>query len=1064
MTRLRPLWATMAALLAGVLGPAAAADPAPRAVAAALPSLPTTIVDDFESASAWSAHPADGVALTLQSDTGAHGKSLRLDFDFHGGGGYAVARRAVSLDLPDNYAFSFRMRGVAPANHLEFKLVDSTGDNVWWQVTRDLQFPRDWRKFSIKKRQIQFAWGPVGGGEIQHVAAIEFAITAGKGGTGSVWLDDFELQEMPAADAAPAAVQARASSEAPGSPASQAVDTGATTAWSPAKGDGNPTLELDLGAGREFGGLVLEWAPGAHATDYDIQATGDGTSWHLLRAVRGGDGGSDPLFLPESEAHALRLRVLRRNRAGALALRDVRIEPLEWGASREKFFATLAQKAPRGVYPRGIRGEQPFWTVVGGASEPNEGLLSEDGAFEPGRGECTIEPFLFESGQLLTWADVKPAQRLEMGSLPIPTVRWEHDGLALEVTTFALEDTSGTLCAQYRIMNDSPRRRRGSLFVAVRPFQVNPPAQFLNIAGGTSPIRAIEHQHGRVRVNGERVFWAPGSKGFGAVSFDGGEIVQDFLRHGRLPAAGTVQDSVGGASGAFRYDYDLAPGRTHTSNVFASHEWRSGTGTPLTGSNASDPGTRLLDAARQRWSERLGRLRIDLPDTLAAQSVLAQIGYVFVNRAGPAIRPGTRSYARSWIRDGALTSQALLRTGHAAEARAFLEWFAPHQYANGKIPCVVDTRGADPTPEHDSTGEFLFLAAECYRFDHDLEKTRALWPRVVTAVAYLDSLRGMRRTAEFRGTEFFGLLPPSISHEGYSAKAMHSYWDDLWALRGFRDAAFLAAALGLPRERDRIAVSGDEFARDLHASVLATMRIHKIDFMPGCADLGDFDATSTTMALAPVQAGDAVPRDAVERTFEKYWEFFEARRQGAPWDAFTPYEIRNVGAFVRLGWRDRANMLLQFFLQSQKPPAWRQWPEVVWHDERAPHFLGDLPHTWVGSDYVRSVLDMLAYEREADQALVVAAGVPLDWLMGRGLAVESLQTHFGPLDLTMRLDGEQIVAHLGGGLRIPAGGVLFMPPCPWPVRTATVNGKPTPIGADGSIPVRTLPADVVVRP
>ena len=30
----------------------------------------------------------------------------------------------------------------------------------------------------------------------------------------------------------------------------------------------------------------------------------------------------------------------------------------------------------------------------------------------------------------------------------------------------------------------------------------------------------------------------------------------------------------------------------------------------------------------------------------------------------------------------------------------------------------------------------------------------------------------------------------------------------------------------------------------------------------------------------------------------------------------------------------------------------------------APQFLGDLPHTWVGSDFVRSVLDMLAYERE----------------------------------------------------------------------------------------------------
>src|SRR5436305_10507008 len=43
-------------------------------------------------------------------------------------------------------------------------------------------------------------------------------------------------------------------------------------------------------------------------------------------------------------------------------------------------------------------------------------------------------------------------------------------------------------------------------------------------------------------------------------------------------------------------------------------------------------------------------------------------------------------------------------------------------------------------------------------------------------------------------------------------------------------------------------------------------------------------------------------------------------------------------------------------------------PEVVYKDLRAPNFLGDLPHTWVGSDFIRSFLDLLAYERDSDQA------------------------------------------------------------------------------------------------
>src|SRR5260370_32727631 len=123
---------------------------------------------------------------------------------------------------------------------------------------------------------------------------------------------------------------------------------------------------------------------------------------------------------------------------------------------------------------------------------------------------------------------------------------------------------------------------------------------------------------------------------------------------------------------------------------------------------------------------------------------------------------------------------------------------------------------------------------------------------------------------------------------------------------------------------------------------------------------------------------------------------------GEPWDAYTPYELRAVGAFVRLGWRERADSLLTFLLEGRGPRGWQQWPEVVWHDTRAPHFLGDLPHAWVGSDYLRSVLDMLAYARERDDALVVGAGVTRGWLGGAGLTVRGLPTPYGRLGFAMR--------------------------------------------------------------
>ena len=68
------------------------------------------VIDDFSSLAAWTSVPSDGVSLQLVPSAGA----MRMDIDFHGGGGYAVARRAVTLELPENYEITFRIRGTVP--------------------------------------------------------------------------------------------------------------------------------------------------------------------------------------------------------------------------------------------------------------------------------------------------------------------------------------------------------------------------------------------------------------------------------------------------------------------------------------------------------------------------------------------------------------------------------------------------------------------------------------------------------------------------------------------------------------------------------------------------------------------------------------------------------------------------------------------------------------------------------------------------------------------------------------------------------------------------------------
>jgi hypothetical protein len=928
----------------------------------------THLIDDMSTIDAWTAAPADGVKLDLVCDDG----TLRMNYAFSGGG-WAIARREVDLELTDNWALTFLVGGHGQVQHLELKLIDETGENVYWHVRRDFTFPGQFTELRSKKRQVQFAWGPGGADKpLHHVKAIEIAVTAGSGGTGSVWLDDLRLVQIPVHRGPVPEPAVEATSQVSFHGADLVLDGDPGTWWQAGREERTTTLTLEFGRAQEFGGLVIDWRPGTCPREYLIELDeGDGL-WRPALHVPGSDGGRDHLYMPDSEALRVRLSVLLPGDAPP-AISELHLQPLGWSETKEAFVMNLAKEARTGLYPRGFLGRHTAWTVVGQDFDAREGLISLDGAIEAGPGSFSVEPFLGHRGNLVTWSEVARVRSLVDGYLPIPQVQWWHGDLGLTVTAAGCGPAGASyIVARYRLENRGAVADTVRLYLAVRPLQVNPPSQFLNIRGGTAPIRQLEREGRDVRVDGRaRLRLLDEPTGWGATSFFGGDIVVDWLEQGRVPATQAVGCVMDAASGAAWWDLVLAPGQAREVAVaLPLHQ------APVP---AKLDANKALKQAARDWHRTLDRAplkNLKVPPGLSPErravaedailTAKAQVGWILVNRDGPAIQPGTRSYARSWIRDGALTGEALMRMGFTKEARAFLEWYAPHQYPNGKIPCVVDTRGADPVPEHDSTGEFIHLVAQVWQRTGDRKLLREMWPRVQRGVDYLESLLETRRTDEFRGTHFYGILPPSISHEGYSAKPMHSYWDDFFCLLGLRDAAWLAGEVGAPAaERARLQAAHDRFAGDLQASIAAAMQHHGIDYVPGCADLGDFDATSTTIALDPCDAAALLPPGALERTFERYWEFFAGRRDtgllpdGAPWRDFTPYEVRCIGAAARLGWTDRAWEMTEWFLAQRAVPGWKVWGEVVWRDPNEAKFIGDMPHGWVGSDFVRAVGDLV---------------------------------------------------------------------------------------------------------
>lgn len=1027
------------------------------------------VLDGFETLTPWTADASTDVSAAISAVEGHDGRAMRLTYDFNGKSGYAFAARALPLRIPDNWEISFWIRGQGPSNTLEIKFVDASGDNVHWRQVRGFTAPDGWTRFVIKKRQVTRAWGPNPDPTFRGAERMEFVVTAGEGGAGYIEVDRLELRELPPEPSVAPRPVAAATAAVGNDVAARAVDGDPATAWKAAAGA--QSLMLDLGYEREFGGLTLRWSNGAAATAYRVMASSDGRDWRGLTAVQGGDGGTDWLRTAEASARWLRLD-LTAGQGAAYALNEIEIEPLSFGETPTRFIEAVARESRRGLYPRGFIGEQPYWTLVGVDGGGESGLIGEDGAIELRRGGPSIEPFVIENGRLVTWADVDIDQSLRDGDLPIPSVTWTTDDWALKVTSFADGAPElALLYGRYDLTNTSARPLTLTLALAARPMQVNGPIQFLAVPGGASPIEQIQWNGQTLILNDAvRVSALSAPEQVVVSRFDAGADPQALLTNPALrrPGAETQveSDRSGLMAGALLYDVMLNPGETRTLGFAARLAGPTPDGTDTVPAEVLDAVEARVAAA---WRERLDRVDLILPpEAQRIEDVMkTSLAHMLMSRQGPVLQPGTRSYNRSWIRDGAMMAEGLNRLGHADLSADYLRFYAPFVFENGKVPCCVDQRGADPVPENDSHGEFIFLAAETYRYTHDEALLRAVWPQVEKAVGYMDALRASTRTEAFQTPQtahLFGLLPPTISHEGYSDKPAYSYWDDFWGLLGYRDAVFIAEALGETEAAARFRAGERQFTADFMRSVETSAAFHGIDWINGAADRGDFDATSTTIGLSPAGMRDELPRELLARTFDKYWENFEARLGNREdWDAYTPYELRVVGAFVRLGHRERALTALDFFFADVRPRAWNGWAEVVDRDLRAPRFIGDMPHAWISSDYIRSALDLFAYERDSDHALVLAAGIPTAWIESdMGVGVQGLRTAYGPLSYRLKRERGAWVLSLEPGAAPPGGFVLQWPEGETPPADVRIDGR-TAQWVDGALAIPANARRVVMQ-
>ncbi|WP_026609499.1 discoidin domain-containing protein [Methylocaldum szegediense] len=792
------------------------------------------------------------------------------------------------------------------------------------------------------------------------------------------------------------------------------------------------SITVDFGYIRSPLGVLVQWGE-TYGTDFSVHLSDDGENFREVGHITLGNGGYDSFYWRTTTARYLRFTVHEASSRDGAIIDELKLRILNKDRMPIGQLERAARAGRSELYPQSLLGRQIYWTAFGEIDQAEQALFDEYGNLEPLPGSGQITPLLRLDGTLHgAPAAAAIEQTLMDGALPMPSVTWLVG--EVEVEASALVDT-GQAVVEYRVTNRADVPRQGTLVLALRPVQINPYWQH----GGHAITNAIAVEGRDLWVNDRRFARFSREPDFATVAeFQDGDVVK-LIEHAPQDTERSLRSDSGLLSAACEFEFSLNPGES--ASVVMSAFLRDGIVPDV---EIDFP--RLRDEVAKAWREKVGPRRITVGDREVSDTVEAQIGLILVNSTRYAFKPGPRNYDRTWIRDGSSQALALLYAGLIEDAKRYVLWYAERIYDNGMVPPILNpdgsvNRGYGSDIEFDAQGQFVAIAAEVYRFSRDRGFLEAIFEPVVRATRFIEELCARTNALYGPETRFHGLLAPSLSHEGYN-KPTYSYWDDFFALRAWRDCAYLATEIGDADTAAWAQRKGEAFATNLARSLRMTTEELGTGLIHASADREDVDPTSTSIAFEPCRVEDVLPAEYLQATYDLYCEHLDRLRAADFSGGFTPYEIRNLNAFVALGRIEDAFRLLADALTWRRPAGWRHWAEVVWADPRVPDYIGDMPHTWIGAEFATAIRRMLV--RENCGTLELFRAVPDSWWEGGGISLNALPTTFGRLDLEARRGEAQVTVDLRITGTTPERIVLRYPGA----RRAQADGNPCDIDGD----------------
>ena len=383
-------------------------------------------------------------------------------------------------------------------------------------------------------------------------------------------------------------------------------------------------------------------------------------------------------------------------------------------------------------------------------------------------------------------------------------------------------------------------------------------------------------------------------------------------------------------------------------------------------------------------------------------------------------------YHAFWLRDASFIVRAYDVTGHPDVAAQVLAFFPRWQQPDGNF---VSQDG-----QFDGWGQVLWAYGQHYRLTRDRAFAERVFPAVLTAVRWLDSVRA---------ADSLHLVPPTKPGDNEDITGRIT-GHDFWALAGLRGAASLADGLG--RKADAEAIRHDYAA--LHAALLA--QLHRVTaasggYIPPGLDVKggqDWDNMASVYPEPALDPHDPMVTATLDSTRAKYAEgIMTYADQSLLHDYLTMMNTETEVA------RDDQRLALEELyaelVHTSSTQGGFETDVVPWG---ARDVRGNLtPHGWFAAAYRTLLRNMLV--REMEDTLHLLSIVSPAWLgTGDSIVVRDAPTEFGPV--SFRLDAvSDTAATLALDPRFARAPAAVVVHVPWfmAVRRAEVGGRAVPV-------------------